>query len=75
MASDPEGAAGEPSPASLWTLSAALKEIDRLRVIEENAKAMRDVVASIADAPGKEQTMRAALRLLVRAFDEGTSDV
>jgi hypothetical protein len=47
----------------------------RLQVALEHGKALRDVVASIAASPGSEQTIRAALRLLVRAYDEGISDV
>lgn len=53
----------------------ALRFHARLKVVEENATALRDVTFSIAESPGNEQTMRAALRLLVRAYDEGVKDV
>lgn len=55
--------------------SVALSQHARLQVALEHGKALRDVVASIAAAPGSEQTIRSALRLLVRAYDEGISDV
>ncbi len=41
-----------------------------LRRVEENGKAMRDVLASIAAQNSSAETIRAALRLLVRAYDE-----
>lgn len=43
----------------------------RLKRAEENGKALRDVVASIAEQQGNADTIRAACRLLVRAYDEG----
>jgi hypothetical protein len=54
--------------------SVALNLHRRLKAMEENGKALRDVVASIAEQPGSERTIRAALRLLVRAYDEGIKD-
>lgn len=53
----------------------ALGQHARLKVALEHGKALRDVAASIAASPGSEQTIRAALRLLVRAYDEGISNV
>ena len=49
----------------------ALQLHARLQVLKEHGKAFRDVVASVAETPGSERTIRAALRLLVRAYDEG----
>lgn len=43
----------------------------RLKRAAENGQALRDVVASVAASPGSEQTIRAALRLLVKAYDAG----
>lgn len=53
----------------------ALGQHARLKVALEHGKALRDVAASIAASPGSEQTIRAALRLLVSAYDEGISNV
>lgn len=46
----------------------------RLKRAEENGKALRDVVAAIAEQDGSADTIRAACRLLVRAYDEGMSE-
>lgn len=48
----------------------ALKLHARLVQALDNGQALRDVVNSIANNPGNETTIRAALKLLVRAYDE-----
>lgn len=48
-------------------------EIEALRRVEKHAGLLRDGIESAARDAGNAETVRAKLRLLVRAFDEGAA--
>lgn len=70
-------ARGEPDGNSLYYYSLwmnARAENERLRRIEEHAGLMRDTIESIAAGDAmRAETVRASLRLVVKAYDEGAA--
>lgn len=61
---------GEPSESPKST---ALSLLVKLKHAEERGKAMRDIVASVAETPASEEVIRGTLRLLVKAYDKGNA--